>query len=85
VRGTRELGKKFAVLGLVRVLCRVIIGVTKRPDPLRPPDRFFCSQFVSRSFCAGGGDIVPAIADDFTEPGDLARSPVLRKVGVLKP
>jgi len=39
----------------------------------------FCSQAVSRAYRAGGLDPVPNLADGFTEPGDLARSPVFRK------
>jgi len=38
----------------------------------------FCSQAVSRACRAGGVDPVPFLADEATEPGDLARSTFFR-------
>jgi hypothetical protein len=38
----------------------------------------FCSHAVSKALRAGGGDPVPNLADRHTEPGDLARSAMLK-------
>ena len=43
----------------------------------------FCSEAVSRAYRCAGVDLRPDIADRFTLPGDLAKSPYLQLVGDL--
>jgi hypothetical protein len=38
----------------------------------------FCSQAVARAYREGWRDLVPCLADRYTEPGDLARSALLQ-------
>lgn len=45
----------------------------------------FCSAAVSMAVRAGGVDLVPNLADTFTEPGDIARSAALKLKFVLEP
>jgi hypothetical protein len=43
----------------------------------------YCSMAVSAAYRSAGVDLVPNLADQFTEPGDLARSAMLQYVGTL--
>ena len=45
----------------------------------------FCSMAVSRACRAGGQDPVPNLADQCTEPGDLARSEFFKYCYTLVP
>ena len=48
--------------------------------------RPFCSQAVSMAYRIGGGvNPVPQLADRYTEPNDLARSPFFRRFAALVP
>ncbi len=82
-----QLGKRFAVWGMIRVLRRfwsrqVVARVA--PDPKRPPTRFFCAQYVSFAYRAGGVDLVPPERDDVTTPADIATAHGMRRIAVLK-
>lgn len=57
-------------LPFVRLLARA--NLDDLAESSRPP---FCSEAVSRAERSGGVDVVPHLADHFTEPADLARSP----------
>lgn len=55
-------------------------------DDRADPKGFVCSVFVSWAWrTAGLVDLVPNLADDSTEPGDLARSGRLEYAGTLTP
>lgn len=55
-------------------------------DDAADPKGFVCSVFVSWAWrTAGLVDLVPNLADDSTEPGDLARSGRLEYAGTLTP
>ena len=49
-------------------------------DDLAP----YCSMSISAAYRSAGVDLVPNLADQFTEPGDLARSAMLQYVGTLE-
>lgn len=68
-------------LPLVRMLCRA------KTDDGRPPlSAPFCSQAcVTATRLGGGVDPVPQLADEATEPADLARSPFYRYRATLVP
>lgn len=66
--------------------CRLFVRPTREDDPVldydRPP---FCSQAVALADRIGGGvDPVPHLADRFTEPADLARSPFYKYLFTLQ-
>lgn len=54
-------------------------------DDLEDPGRrLICSTYVAVCWRAGGVDLVPRLADRSTEPGDIARSAFLLRVGLLR-
>jgi hypothetical protein len=80
-----ELGKEYGrwnaiVLGLRLLLKR---GIEAR-DRLRRDRRLFCSHYVAQVYNVGGHDLKRGVSDRFMSPGDIARSPVLRRVAALK-
>ncbi len=65
------IGKHFSIGGLFRYLWRLVTKAQCFYD--EPTSAYFCSQYVSTCFTAGGLD--PSIkASSFTSPTDLARS-----------
>lgn len=80
-----ELGKEYGqwnaiVLGLKLLFKR---GVEAR-DRLRRARRLFCSHYVAQIYNVAGFDLQQGVSDRFMSPGDIARSPLLRRVAVLK-
>ncbi len=80
-----QLGKRFAIWGMVRVLRRLLFKLTRRRDPLKPPEKFYCAQYVSFVLRAAGRDLSPGFADDLTVPEDLEKARGMRRLAVLKP
>jgi hypothetical protein len=69
-----EVGKPFAVRGLVRLAWLLWQGrLRKHRDPRRPASEHFCSQLVSYCYRVAQADLVDGRADAHTSPGDLAR------------
>ena len=68
-------------LPLLRIFVRPDRNDDTTWDLRRPP---FCSQAVSLADKIGGVDPVPHLADRFTEPADLARSPFYKYLFTLK-
>ena len=67
---------------LIRIFVRPNRNDASPWNPRRPP---FCSQAVSMADRIGGGvDPVPQLADGFTEPADLARSPFYKYLFTLE-
>lgn len=54
-------------------------------DEEDPGQRVKCSTLVALAWRAGGKDLVPELADRSTDPGDLARSALLRATCYLDP
>lgn len=81
----RLLGKRYSPYKLIRNLQRLVFGRPRHEeaDPDAPPDDFICSEFVSRTWRAGGIDLVGDAPDRYTKPSDIAKSPHLHKVGGL--
>lgn len=79
-----ELGKRYSIWGLVRVLRRILAHYQGGIDPDKPPDKFFCSQYLSYCWREGGIDLADKVSDEFTEPADVSNSPHIRRVGILK-
>jgi hypothetical protein len=78
------LGRSYAKRGLIQLMLRMAWGRFRgRPDPKDCPDTVFCSQYVSYCYRSAGLDLVEGTDDGSTSPGDLARSPLLTRRGVL--
>jgi hypothetical protein len=79
-----ELGKEYAAWLLVRAARRLVLRVRGgAPDPLRPPDKLLCSQYVSQAYRSGNLDLIDDEPDSFTTPAHLARCQYLRNRGQL--
>ena len=80
-----ELGKDYgrweAILLGIRLLFKR--GIDAR-DRLRRDRRLFCSHYVAQIYNVAGCDLQRGVSDRFMSPGDIARSPLLRRVAVLK-
>ncbi len=78
------LGRSYAKLGLIELMWRMARGRFRgRADAKDCPDSVFCSQYVSYCYRRAGLDLVADTDDGSTSPGDLARSPLLERQGVL--
>jgi hypothetical protein len=79
------LGRRYSMWTLVVNLRRMVLG--KRAgddvDPRAWPEKFVCSEFVSRVWREGGLDLKPDTSDRFTRPSDIVRSSSLRRIGDL--
>jgi hypothetical protein len=79
-----ELGKEYASWLLVRLARRILLRVRGGgADPLRPPDKLVCSQYVSQAYRSGNLDLMADEPDSFTTPAHLAGSQYLRNRGQL--
>lgn len=73
---------------LAAALLRVpVLRLLVRPSwsDERPTWLPYCSMAVSRAYRTAGVDLVPQLADRYTEPGDLARSALLQYQFTLEP
>ncbi|WP_321377052.1 hypothetical protein [Trichococcus shcherbakoviae] len=72
---------KISMIHLAGIRWLARASENDREESMYPP---FCSEAIARSYRIGGGiDLVPNLADAYTEPGDLARSGKLRFVGTI--
>lgn len=79
-----EVGKPYALRGLVRLAWLIWNGRLRRyRDPRKPPRERFCSQLVSYCYRIANADLVPGRADAHTSPGDLATCGLLTLRGAL--
>jgi len=82
------LGKHRSAFKLLRHLKQRLLG-RRRPAQLEPeapgaaPEDLVGSEFVRRVWRAGGVELAAHAPDLPTTPGDIARSPNVRKVGEL--
>ena len=81
----RELGKAYGrwnalVLGFRLLFKRTI----EARDALRRGRRLFCSHYVAETYTAAGKDLKKGASDRFMSPGDIAQSPLLHRVAILK-
>jgi hypothetical protein len=83
-RAKVELGKEYAAWLLVRLARRIILRLRGGADPMRPPDKLICSQYVSQAYRAGNLDLVDGEPDSFTTPAHLASCEYLRNRGLLQ-
>lgn len=82
-----QLGKEYNFLevGWSGFCAALGLPVKNRDGSLKhPAGKFFCSQYVSDIFRAGGVDLAIQFSSDRTPPGAIAESPLLKFKGVLK-
>ncbi len=81
----QELGKEYArwkAIGLgLRILFRKNL---EQRDELRRERRLFCSHYVAEVYNAVGKDLKKGVSDRFMSPQDIADSPLLKRLGVLR-
>src|SRR5690606_24802877 len=70
-RAKIELGKEYASWLLVRLARRILLHVRGGADPMRPPERLICSQYVSWAYREGNLDLMRNEPDCFTTPAHL--------------
>lgn len=81
----RELGKEYATWRAILLGLQFLFGrMQEKRDALRRERKLFCSLFVAAAYNAIGRDLKEGVSDRFTSPGDIALSPLLRRVSVLK-
>jgi len=81
----QQLGKKYAIWKMVSILFYRLFqwNVDKR-DQLYRTKRLFCSYYVSEVYDSIGRKLKVNVSDRFMSPGDIAQSPHLKKIAVLK-
>ena len=57
--------------------------MTKK-DPAKAPGKFFCSQYVSAVYNAGGVYLEIQFSDKFTTPRQISQSPLLEYAGTIR-
>ncbi len=81
----RELGKEYALWRTlffgIRALCQRDL---QSKDKLRREERLFCFHYVAETYNAIGRDLKKGVGDRFMSPGDIAASPLLKRIGVLR-
>ena len=81
----RELGKEYATWRAILLGLRILINrrVEER-DKLRREQKLFCSYYVAQAYNAIHRDLKRSFSDRFMSPGDIAASPLLRRVAILR-
>jgi hypothetical protein len=81
----QELGKAYGRWNAIKLGLRLLFkrGIEAR-DALRREQRLFCSHYVAETYNAVGKDLKKGASDRFMSPGDLAMTPLLHRVAILK-
>jgi hypothetical protein len=81
----QELGKEYALWRALLLGFRLLFqrDVDTR-DRLRREVRLFCSHYVAQTYNAVGRDLKRGVSDRFMSPGDIASSPMLKRMGALR-
>jgi hypothetical protein len=80
----RELGKEYALWRAILLGWRVLFQRNlESRDRLRREERLFCSHYVAATYNSIGKDLKKGVSDRFMSPGDIAASPLLKRVGIL--
>lgn len=81
----QELGKEYAAWRAILLGLKILFQKNKeRRDKLRRERRLFCSYYVAQTYNSIGRDLKKGVSDRFMTPGDIAESPLLRHVAVLR-
>jgi hypothetical protein len=80
-----QLGKEFARWKMFSIVFYIIFQWEKdKRDVLSRTRKLFCSYYVSQVYNSVKRDLKKNASDRFMSPADLASSPFLRKIAVLK-
>ncbi len=80
-----ELGKKYGTWKAILLGIKILMQRDRdKRDTLRRARQLFCSHYVAQAYNAIGRDLKKGISDRFMTPGDVADSPALQKVAVLR-
>jgi hypothetical protein len=80
-----QLGKEYDAWQIIKFFFRLLFNLKMtKTDARKPPGKFFCSQYVSAVYKAGGHDLTIRFSDNFTSPEEIAKSPLLEFVGTVK-
>jgi hypothetical protein len=81
----QELGKEYALWRAVLLgVRRLFQHDVETRDRMRRELRLFCSHYVAQAYNAVGRDLKKGVSDRFMSPGDVAASPLLKRVGALR-
>jgi len=81
----RELGKEYALWRTLLLGLRVLFqSDVESKYRLRREERLFCSHYVAQTYNAVGRDLKKRVSDRFMSPGDIAASPLLKRIGILR-
>ncbi len=81
----QQLGKEYAYWKMISILFYIIFQWRmSRRDELRRTKKLFCSYYVAQVYNSVGRDLKKDESDRFMSPADIANSPALRKIAVLK-
>ncbi len=80
-----ELGKEYGTWKAILLGIKIFMQRDKdKRDTLRRARQLFCSHYVAQAYNAIGRDLKKGTSDRFMTPGDVADSPALQKVAVLR-
>lgn len=83
--GQQELGKEYATWKAIRLGLRIFFSQSiEKKDALRRERRLFCSYYVAQIYNSIGRDLKRGVSDRFMTPADIAASPLLKHVAVLR-
>jgi hypothetical protein len=81
----QQLGKKFARWKMVvAAFYRIFHWDIDTRDKLYRTKRLFCSYYISQVYNSIGKDLKEHKSDRFMSPSDIANSPYLKKMAILK-
>jgi hypothetical protein len=81
----RELGKEYDLRRALFLGLRVCLQRdVNSKDKVRREKRLFCSHYVAGTYNAVGRDLKKDVSDRFMSPGDIAASPLLKRIGILR-
>jgi hypothetical protein len=80
-----ELGKEYATWKAVKLGIQILLQRNKeKRDTLRRERQLFCSYYVAQIYNSIGRDLKRGTSDRFMTPGDVAESPLLKPVAILR-
>ena len=80
-----ELGKDYATWKAVKLGLQILFQRNKeKRDKLRRERQLFCSYYVAQIYNSTGRDLKRGVSDRFMTPGDVAGSPMLKHIAVLR-
>lgn len=81
----QELGKEYARWKATLLGLKILFQRNKeKRDRLRRERQLFCSYYVAQIYNSIGRDLKEGVSDRFMTPGDIADSPKLTRIAVLR-